>query len=170
MAEEQHPVLIHEIPHDGYILNFGSNTEPRCVNEPEMPLGSPGPDGIFASASLQDIRNVRVFSTIFDDGERVFKGLLIEYENGTRRAVGQCRLGVDDFEEYHRPLSFSYANVHYWPGCSCRGRHRGAHIVFHSESQPGLLEGNLPWEHYPMIGTLTAWFSSHDMRLKVIQE
>lgn len=74
----------------------------------------------FASASLDRVASTEVF---LDRTKTSCRGILIRYEDGTERALGQCRVGVDPSEACVRPQQIRYLDVS-WAlieeGLNCR--------------------------------------------------
>ncbi|KAH6604932.1 hypothetical protein Trco_006639 [Trichoderma cornu-damae] len=53
----------------------------------------------FSSAPLENVVRLRVFT----DHAKCCRGLLLEYEDGSKRSVGECRIGVDRQRVYRSP-------------------------------------------------------------------
>lgn len=62
------------------------------------------PDKCFHySASLGDVLSCRVFYTYDRKKKEYSHGVLFRYSDGSERAVGQCRIGVDHFRTVEQP-------------------------------------------------------------------
>ncbi|KAG5985266.1 hypothetical protein E4U55_007368 [Claviceps digitariae] len=101
------------------------------------------PHKMLSHASLDNVVTVRVFYRD-DSGNRA--GILLKYENGGQRAMGQCRLGIDRVEEHIRPTHICFPPNETWSS-------RAATFA----SDPTIyLEEN--WSCRPMTGSLIfAW-------------
>jgi hypothetical protein len=111
-------------------------------------------------APLEGVCRVRVF--YHDDGVHC-AGMLLDYENGGQRALGQCRLHVARSRTYERPSSIAYSNVLSLIGASpvvgLPTYHQRVRVHF----------GGLPedvredeWWHVAMEGTVDFWFKHDD--------
>ncbi|PSR77849.1 hypothetical protein BD289DRAFT_137376 [Coniella lustricola] len=102
---------------------------------------------------------------VFEDNTTGFcRGILFEYEGYIRRAVGQCRLGVDRSKEYKMP-SFIYI-------CSFTtilDLQRFNKLEIRFGSQPGLPQGdNENWEGWRLgPGSIHFWFSKYDDIMRI---
>lgn len=86
------------LPHDG------DNNRPI---EPFGPHGVPNPslgNWCFSTAPLTNITRIRVLESVFG----FCQGILFDYENGARRSVGNCRIGVDRMVTYSDPSHMCY--------------------------------------------------------------
>lgn len=62
-------------------------------------------NGMFSSAPLMNVTRIHVFE---NRAHGYCKAILLEYENGAQRAVGNCRLGVDPAKTYLNPSHICY--------------------------------------------------------------
>lgn len=62
----------------------------------------------FSSAPADRITSAYVFET---GGSHLCQGILLNYDNGGQRALGQCRLGIDQSKEYIRPIGICFRRV-----------------------------------------------------------
>ena len=76
-------------------------------------------------------------------------GILLEYENGSQRALGQCRFGVDISKTQSRPAGV----------CLLSARR----VYFVPESQHS--HTHWPWEFCEMKGSLVFWFNDSETRV-----
>ncbi|KAL1837981.1 hypothetical protein VTJ49DRAFT_3170 [Mycothermus thermophilus] len=92
------------------ILPLGN---PPCPSEPTMlvdvpTMWHPGRDNYpswyltYSAAPLKGVLRAHVYFSTLDSDMRC-KGILLEYENGTQRALGEIRLLVDPCKTYERP-------------------------------------------------------------------
>ncbi|PTB60980.1 hypothetical protein M431DRAFT_71299, partial [Trichoderma harzianum CBS 226.95] len=161
--EKQHPLLIHNIISGNPISYIGLNTKPEIISHDSITTEkTPLACACFSSASLENVLTVFVFT---DDSTKLCKGIMIEYSNGLKRALGQCRLGLDSVQKYNRPLKFSYATTKYsWK------RHKSVYVSFDLENDLHLRDKKLSWKHYEMRGQLSFWFRANDIVLRVSQD
>ncbi|KAL7796906.1 hypothetical protein V8C43DRAFT_329315 [Trichoderma afarasin] len=167
--EEQHPLLIHNIISGDPISYIGLNTTPKTITggvirTERLPFVST----YFSSASLENVLDVFVFT---DYSTKLCKGIMIEYSNGLKRAVGQCRLGLDSVQKYNRPLKLSYAAAKYQSLCEKRcGTCKSVYVSFDLKNDLHLRDEELSWKHYEMKGKLSFLFEKHDTMLHVSQD
>ncbi|KAH7208007.1 hypothetical protein BKA60DRAFT_611097 [Fusarium oxysporum] len=110
-------VLVHNTPGKGGITLLGiAGDEPQeTLPAPRFPVISLSPyelayggNAITVDISLKGTVRVDIFK---DSSTGCFRGFLLEYENGSQRAAGQCRVGVDPVTVCHKPVSFCYRKV-----------------------------------------------------------
>lgn len=127
------------------------------------------PKAFFSSAPLEGILNVHVFTVTW---KKRCMGILIEYENGSKRALGQCRLGLDEVESWHKPLSMHYVREDYERNvCDFINETRkskGVHVTFDSESSHISEDGSLEENYYELKGRLDFWFTCHEAELQFV--
>lgn len=129
----------------------GTFTEPLYSPRPSL-----YPSAHHSYAPLELVSRIRV--SYHDDGMHC-AGMLLEYDNGGRRAVGQCRLLVDACKTYERPPSIAFANLMGTNIDPTTGKvHHYPDRVLVSFDGP-CVDGN-KWSQYAMAGTLEFWFTS----------
>ncbi|RKL00590.1 hypothetical protein BFJ68_g6726 [Fusarium oxysporum] len=110
-------VLVHNTPGKGGITLLGiAGDEPQeTLPAPRFPVISLSPyelayggNAITVDISLKGTVRVDIFK---DSSTGCFRGFLLEYENGSQRTAGQCRVGVDPVTVCHKPVSFCYRKV-----------------------------------------------------------
>ncbi|EWZ86832.1 hypothetical protein FOWG_10352 [Fusarium oxysporum f. sp. lycopersici MN25] len=110
-------VLVHNTPGKGGITLLGiAGDEPQeTLPAPRFPVISLSPyelayggNAITVDLSLKGTVRVDIFK---DSSTGCFRGFLLEYENGSQRTAGQCRVGVDPVTVCHKPVSFCYRKV-----------------------------------------------------------
>ncbi|KNA95706.1 hypothetical protein FOXG_01160 [Fusarium oxysporum f. sp. lycopersici 4287] len=110
-------VLVHNTPGKGGITLLGiAGDEPQeTLPAPRFPVISLSPyelayggNAITVDISLKGTVRVDIFK---DSSTGCFRGFLLEYENGSQRSAGQCRVGVDPVTVCHKPVSFCYRKV-----------------------------------------------------------
>ncbi|KAF5265317.1 hypothetical protein FOXYS1_3867 [Fusarium oxysporum] len=110
-------VLVHNTPGKGGITLLGiAGDEPQeTLPAPRFPVISLSPyelayggNAITVDISLKGTVRVDIFK---DSSTGCFRGFLLEFENGSQRTAGQCRVGVDPVTVCHKPVSFCYRKV-----------------------------------------------------------
>ncbi|KAI1104521.1 hypothetical protein F4804DRAFT_306751 [Jackrogersella minutella] len=121
------------------------------------PKEPPFENAYYSSASLRNVIRILVFNNSYTG---FCRGMLLEYENGAQRALGQCRIGIDLTKTYVRPTHFCFLRQVYSPPrklyqikavimeCTERGDHR------HND------EG---WICSPMSCELDFWFDDKEV-------
>lgn len=102
-------------------LTFKSHVQPTGMSRHKHAL--------FSEAPLERVARVAVFwhELTHKRPSREFycTGLLFEYEDGSERAVGECRLGVEFCQIYEKPVEMLYGRFHVekkeWPAESSEG-------------------------------------------------
>lgn len=154
----------------------GQNTTVAIHVPPMITSLNPGavtssllPKAFFSSASLEGILNVHVFTVSW---KKLCKGILIEYENGSKRAMGQCRLGLDEVQSWHKPLGMHSVPAEYERNvCDLINESRtskSAQITFDSESSHVTEDGSLEENYYELKGRLNFWFTFHEVELQFV--
>lgn len=100
-------MLIHNLPRKGGIMNVAIVGEElrETLPKPRFPFRPVAPQHVeldlsINSMTLRDVKHITVFN---DAATGYFKIILLEYEDGSQRACGQCRMGVDPVKEYVKP-------------------------------------------------------------------
>ncbi|KAG5745992.1 hypothetical protein H9Q69_006229 [Fusarium xylarioides] len=110
-------VLVHNTPIKGGITLLGlAGDEPQeTLPAARFPIISLSPDqltyggnAITVDISLKGAVRIDIFN---DSYTGYFRGFLLEYENGSQRTAGQCRVGVDQVSVCHKPVSFCYRTI-----------------------------------------------------------
>lgn len=163
-ADDRHLILIHDVPYDNRISFIGadkitSTTSSITTNRQFF--------SYFAChhyASLEGVANAHVFT----DHERqgVCNGILLEYEDGTERALGQCRLGLDPIQCYKHPTKFHFAVV------KCAANRHGdeyeiVQAAFDSETGLFSTHDTANWETCEMKGILQFSFRFSAAAIKI---
>ncbi|UKZ73888.1 hypothetical protein TrVFT333_001542 [Trichoderma virens FT-333] len=164
--------LIHEIPSSGLMKFIGTDAD-KQTETTEVDVDPhhvwPLAYAFFSSASLEGVSSVRVFS---DKRRSLCKGILFEYENGSKRAVGQCRLGWDHVHYWRKPLSMFYGSATYQftdPNTPYHTiRHKSVQVRFDSESDHVAEDGTRDENYYPMKGCLNFWFRINDVEIEIV--
>ncbi|KAI0896563.1 hypothetical protein F4806DRAFT_431498 [Annulohypoxylon nitens] len=123
----------------------------------------PGPNRLsyYSSASLRNVNHVLVFNNPYTG---FCRGILLDYENGAKRALGQCRVGIDSATAYSRPTHFCFRREAYSPSesgywirtisfeCTDKGDH-------HHEDEDWICHST-PYE-------VDFWFDSEDVNISI---
>lgn len=146
-----------------------TDAENKTVTTEVQPDRESFSDMLVSSASLEGILNVHVFS---DKQRNLCKGILIEYEDGSKRALGQCRLGWDSVTSWRRPLSIFYVPVSYKgvepdDFLTSARIHKGVRVAFDSESSHVAEDGTLEGHFHEMKGCLNFRFTFTDDELDI---
>ncbi len=100
-----------------------------------------------SQASLEGVEHVTCFCREQNRYPRAYIGVLLEYQDKRRAALGECRIGVSETVEISAPTMLYLRPVRGASFYSC--------VAFTSEAKEGLLT---KWERRPMGGSLTWWF------------
>lgn len=128
----------------------------------------------FSAAPLGEVTVARVF---YQKGRPFSRGLLLEYQSGAQRALGDCRVGVDPYETYETPRTLC-ASLLRVPGKYMAREVWGMRVHFTDESPCSCDDdddggGGDDWvvrrDFYEMTGTLRFWFTHELNALEVLQ-
>lgn len=166
----QHPrTLIYQSPAGEVISFVGGHadgaalwtTEQKSDAEVEPVLPTfryrkhPFRSASYSSAPLRNVIRAQVFYERRASASAC-RGIVLEYRDGSKRALGQCRLGVDQSEECFEPARLCYGslgkNSVQVTVCSRGGSHAG------HEEETG-------WTCCSMRGVLEFWFSETDVKI-----
>lgn len=110
----------------------------------------------YSSAPLSNVIRAQVFSERrFSDS--VCRGILLEYRDGSKRALGQCKLGVARSEECINPAQLCFTSV------VTNNVNNVKVKVFNGSSHPAHEETG--WTCCLMNGVLEFWFSEREVKL-----
>ncbi|KAM5368769.1 hypothetical protein ACJZ2D_009323 [Fusarium nematophilum] len=120
------------------------NDSPPPTILPALRPPPSGPDSYdrWSSASLDNVKGVHVYRC----RRRGFRGMVIEYNNGAQRAVGECRLG------YYRCTTWMKPSTMYWTWPNTTGRMR---LVFNKN--PATKKSPVEWRSAAVEGELHCW-------------
>ncbi|POR32421.1 Uncharacterized protein TPAR_07376 [Tolypocladium paradoxum] len=105
--------LIHDKP-DGLPISFvgaysedeGHRLQDTNLSHERSPSTAITPS--FSSASLERASRIQIF---YISETAICRGIIIQYEDGLRRALGQCRLGIDPVQEFAMPTHLCFSNA-----------------------------------------------------------
>ncbi|KAK1244955.1 hypothetical protein MKX08_004584 [Trichoderma sp. CBMAI-0020] len=131
--------------------------------QPFARLGKPPfQEACFSSAPLEDVALVHVYS---DAETGLCRGLLAEYHNGSQRALGECRIGLDPVCTYRSPACLCFRRTtRHRPGTSIELR--GTRVCTADQSKHEHDEEG--WLCFPMRGSLRFWFTNEQSVLDVL--
>lgn len=122
----------------------------------------PFQEACFSSAPLENISLLQIYSDV-ETG--LCRGMLAEYSNGSQRALGECRIGLDPVCNYKNPACLCFTQVRCnRPGTAIELKGTKVSSTCHSEHKHAE-EG---WSCFPMHGTLQFWFTNEQSMLEVI--
>lgn len=166
-------ILFAEPSCSGVPVNLGAySPEPPDADEPpqwsesrQLTQHIIGRVTYFSSAPLAKISRTHVF----ENETGLCRGMLFEYTDGTLRAVGQCRLGVDHRTTYKAPsviCSRRISTTQDLTGWILFDA--GVKVVLGSCAGP-ISHPPGEWDCRPFSGTLEFWFSESSTVLHVIK-
>lgn len=173
-TEHSPTTLIHDIreSESGHITFLGVHSL-NGAKTPISPLNRAVPTTgdleymylAYTSAPLQNIRRLRVFRS--EEGS--WRGMLLYYKNGAQRAVGQCRVGVDDSTSYDDPRGiclFGRAALQHSES-EWNDEFNARDVVIKTGDE---CEHGSPWLHRcrPLTGEVGVWFAGAVARISVI--
>ncbi|KFA79697.1 hypothetical protein S40288_09316, partial [Stachybotrys chartarum IBT 40288] len=108
--------LIHNTADLQRISLVGSYSTKCLESEPMAPFGHPEciiPPFQNAYPSWAPLQNVIGLQVFYSEENGFCRGLLLEYENGAQRALGQCRIGLDPVHAYINPTHICFLHITY---------------------------------------------------------
>lgn len=146
-AQEGQPV-----PYFGAYCQAPTRSEfPKSFQAYEPKSCPIGKEACLSMASLGDVQSVEVF---YDRDNRYCKGMLLYYQNGGCRAVGQCRVDMDPLKQFWQPsqICFRMDSV---PGKG-RGVLYNVQVNWRTDSHT---HGEQGWNCKPLEGVLVFWYA-----------
>ncbi|KAJ4003793.1 hypothetical protein NW752_011916 [Fusarium irregulare] len=165
MSQSSPELFIYSAADTGPSTIFGTyprEEEKREVSPPFPDPWSSNPATIphvqYYSAPLQNVRSMNVLE---DDGGKC-NGLLLEYNNGAQRALGNCRLGVDRMVKYWKPSRFCQM------GGPLGSPRLGISYVEagNNDEHEHELQG---WTCSPFKGVVEFWFSKDHSIIRIVE-
>lgn len=111
--------MMHGISRMGAVYPFVATSEEKndspsqtqeLFYENPMSLAPPFEHAYFSYAELENVRNMEVYH---DKKLRICRGVIVRYDNGAERSLGQCRIGVDSVRVFEEPQFFCYKKTKY---------------------------------------------------------
>lgn len=155
---------MYAIPRHNPISVLGMLTKGQKCSDlsPSMPAGpSPLRGATYASALLDKVVCIWVFR---DRQTNFCQGLLVEYINGSQRALGCCRLGIDPAERYAGVASVAFAAIEWRREDAVPRRVVKAKLYPMAEDDNALDES---WMLCSKGSTLEVWKTSTEMVIKL---
>ncbi|EXU94829.1 hypothetical protein X797_012090 [Metarhizium robertsii] len=113
-----------------------------------------------SSAPLENVIAIRIFSVPMT---KICRGVLIEYRGRVKRALGQCRLGVDPVRNYMGVNKLCFKNTRYQPMGTGR-KMDGVILECHGGNDH--IHQNSGWTCCDMRGFLSFWFTKDEMKIE----
>ncbi|KAH8683636.1 hypothetical protein BGZ61DRAFT_424903 [Ilyonectria robusta] len=114
----------------------------------------------FSSAPLEGVTRVHTFE---DKDDKFCQGIILEYANGSQRAIGQCRFGLDPVTTVVNPSQICLAENEYRPKEPIRPprlptRMRVRFFSDDDYKRHKAHDGKTIWKSFPVKGTIEFWF------------
>ena len=145
---------------------------PRGGEKPSSALGETHPfdrpqsfipfhSANYSSASLEGVVRARTFLRQNDD----CRAIVLEYSNGSQRAMGDCRLGIDPVEIWNMPKCICvFKTTHTLPPSAAALQ--GVKIRFsereHQHAEPG-------WTCHAMRGNIEFWHNLVEICISILR-
>lgn len=130
-----------------------------CTSFSDDPFG----DASFSSASLDNVAGIQIFN---DKGTGLCKGIIIEYNNGLERALGQCRIGVDSLQRLAQPSHICLAHVMYY---RLNTEVKLSGVKVESTTRAIHEHNGIGWKCHVVRGILEFWFTGEEARLEIFE-
>ncbi|KAL6910158.1 hypothetical protein GGI43DRAFT_389463 [Trichoderma evansii] len=154
MQQPDHPTLIYDVVNRSFIWFIGAGMIGEPASGIETDTKYPNDPRIYLYNSYAPLERV-VKAHVFTDNEADrCRGILLEYEDGMKRALGQCRLGFDHAQCYENPTTFCYLPVKSLFKENLGYHDKGIQVTFDSKTGPFEEQDTAKWEICPMKGTL----------------
>lgn len=138
----------------------------QCVN---IPFWTPGPStfmphtlGYYSTASLENLISITVFRFTRNN---FCRGMIFEYGNGAKQAVGQCRVGVDPARTYQRPAKLC---IHSITELQLSLKAIESHTMVDITGQDHDCGHIGRWECYKIGGRLEMWFNRRESDIRLL--
>ncbi|KAL7902765.1 hypothetical protein HDV64DRAFT_266767 [Trichoderma sp. TUCIM 5745] len=151
----------------GPIISYSivvTDTVGEATSGLELRTDDPLQSAINCYESLERVVCAKVFS---ENESGKCRGILLEYEDGIKRTLGQCRLGFDAVRSYEHPTSFCYLSISYRIHEHLAYFGKNVYVAFNSETSSVEGQGTAEWEIHPMQGTLHFAYNSYETVINV---
>ncbi|KAJ6780427.1 hypothetical protein PWT90_09615 [Aphanocladium album] len=163
--EDDPTTLIHGISRMGAVYPLGTAPRNEEGEEEEVfyqnptNLAPPFEHAYFSYAELHDVASMEIYH---DKALRFCRGVLVRYNNGGERALGQCRIGVDAVRVYEQPACFCYKKTKYLRH-GTRVERDSVRIECHSNAKHDHSGDGWTCTEFP--SRLEWWFTSEESRI-----
>lgn len=145
---------------------YSAQSDERRLTPPPAPIRPldyhPEPAGAYFSWAT--LSNVQTAHTFHDDVTGLCKGVMLCYENGGSRALGQCRLLVDPRSTFTQPTRLCFQATTYLTSLR-KWERRGVRVVFRREETHSHVGED--WKCLPLKGILKLSFTHDETYLSV---
>lgn len=159
--------ILHDVRELQPVSVIGAYPTREEDNSPMTPFSHPliddppFPNACFSLAPLASVERLSIFN---HPRTGLCMGILLQYENGAQRSLGQCRLGVDPVQNYVKPAHICLHPQDYVrSGTSIRGQ---ATMVRATSGREHHHNGQ-GWMCFEMQDELEFWFSCEETKLTV---
>ncbi|PNY27728.1 Uncharacterized protein TCAP_02357 [Tolypocladium capitatum] len=164
LLTEQPLALIYEkleyIPVSFIGIHSACHKAEQISLAPPFHASPPFEKAYFSSAPLGDVASIRIFN---DREAQACRGIVIQYVNGSQRALGQCRVGIDRDRIVMGPRRFCFASFTF--GRSYSGEQLCAAKVESSTTHHE--HDGTDWACNELRGVLRFWFKNRQTKLEV---
>lgn len=159
--------LIHELGTSAVCpYSEGSSRDspsPRLVRRDDDVLLK---DAHYSSAALENVTAASVFVAA-ESG--LCMGIILEYCNGTKTSLGQCRLGYDRCITVRQPTQLCWAAADY--RCPKLRRSFKGLVLLWCSLTGGEFTGTMGlcvrnWSYHDMVGSVELWFNDKSTKLR----
>ncbi|KAL7927399.1 hypothetical protein ACQKWADRAFT_276567 [Trichoderma austrokoningii] len=166
----QHPLtLIYESPAGEVVSFVGGHATAEQRDDAEVEdfvptfqyRKHPFRSASYSSAPLGNVIRAQVFYKRRASAPEC-RGIVLEYRNGSTRALGQCRLGVDLSEECFEPAQLCYSSL--------GNNSVQVKVYSNGDLHAGHDDEEADWTCCLMRGVLEFWFSETDAKINWKQE
>lgn len=163
-SEDCHLTLIHNVVNRSRMSFIGADTVGEVASGLEPRINDPIPSACNFYASLERVVCAQVFS---DNESSKCRGILLEYEDGVKRTLGQCRLGFDAVRSYEHPTAFCYLTNSYRRVKHLAYENTDVYVAFDFDTGLFEVKDAAKWEIHPMKGTLQLAYTTSQTVLKI---
>lgn len=157
-------LLIYDISSRGGISTIGvypEASEPAAICALAPTTEPPFRNACFSSASMENVAIISVYRAL----DHSCRGVLFEYYDGSKQAVGQCRVGVDSVQNYERPSRLCFLPIVVRrSGTEAFLDATKVDVLSRSAARPGP-----DWRCCNLKGRLEVWFTGEETRMSAVQ-
>lgn len=137
---------------------FGASSARKSGFPQPFSLQDFRPEPAGAYFSWAPLRGVLSTCTFYERDTGLCRGIVIYYENGGSRAIGQCRLHVDSSISVVRPTRICFQITTYLTRLRKRER-RGVRVEFGGDDDDPHRHSGEGWKCLPLLGVLKLSFT-----------